>query len=305
MLEINGLTKIYGGSKNKAIDDVSFTVNNGEVVGFAGLNGAGKTTALRIMAGSILPTEGTVRVDQFDIVKDKPDASGQVGYVPESNIYDLNSKPLSLMRYFSGFSENQQFTTDSYLVDLLDQVGIKPFIGKKLRIYSNGMKKRFSIAASMIGDPPNYLFDETLSNLDPEGVRFVRNFILGLKKQGKAILLSSHILGELGFIADRVIILHKGKLVSTLDGSKLHSSIKNNVQVTIENPDQRAIDLLSRFGEVTLDKEVITVGNVSEKREIINEISSTLISSGYVISSINRVASSLENFFFEIIGENK
>lgn len=303
MLEIQGVTKIYGGSKSKALDSVDLRVENGEILGFAGLNGAGKTTALKIIAGAILPTEGTVKVDQFDVVRDKPEASAGIGYVSEYPNYDLNYKPMSLMKYFAGFCENPEYRKEDYLLDILDKVGLTPFLRKKLRTYSQGMRKRFSLAAAMIGEPNNYLLDETMSNLDPEGVRFVRNMILGIKKSGKAVMLSSHILGELGNLADRVAVLHKGKLISVIEGSELHSRAKSNVEVQLENADGRTVNILAKYGEVTFDKDIFTIANAGGEKNIVNKISSDLISNGYLLNSISRMPSNLEKIFFERLGD--
>ncbi len=305
MLEIKALGKTYPGSRVRALDDVSFEVRNGEVLGFAGLNGAGKTTALKIIAGALLPGSGTVIVDQHDVVQDKAEASGHIGFVPEYPNYDVNSKATSLMKYFAGFSEKEEYRKQEYLKDLLDRVGIGKFAGRKARVFSQGMKKRLSLAIALIGNPDNLLLDETLSNLDPEGVRFARSLIVEMKKEGKAVLLSSHILGELGNLADRVAILHHGRLVSIIDGSQLRETAKSNILVRIFNPDEKATQILSRFGRVTFENDLYTIEAADERKEVVNEISGTLISNRYVIESISRVSPNLENYFFEVLGGEK
>lgn len=153
MLQIQRLTKVFARNAPPAIADVSFDVGNSEVVGFVGLNGAGKTTTIRIAAGVSLPTEGTVSVDGKDIVADKVEASKRIGWVPELPNFDLNTKAIDLMKYYSGYYGITGVSANNISSDLLKSYGLGGFEKKKLKTYSQGMKKRFSLAASMISDP--------------------------------------------------------------------------------------------------------------------------------------------------------
>ncbi len=214
MIKIEGVTKVYRkGVSPPAVDGLTLDMNDGEVLGLVGLNGAGKTTTIRMSSGITLPpTSGKILVDGFDIVREKVRASRNVGWIPEFPNFEPNAKPLTLLKYFAGgFYGLGGREAEDKALELLRMVGLEKAMDKKLRSYSQGMKKRFSIAETLIGDPKNVLFDETLNGLDPQGVIFVRKMIGRLRSEGKAILLSSHILTEIEDSADRVAIINRGK----------------------------------------------------------------------------------------------
>jgi len=221
LIEIHSLSKKYTGDNPAALDEVTFDVRDGEIVGFVGLNGAGKTTLIRIAAGIALPTSGTVTIDCFDIANDKVEASSRIGWVPEYPNFEMGAKALSLMKYFCGFYKIPSRTADEISRRLLTQVGLGGVENRKLRTYSQGMKKRFSLAASMIADPANYLLDEVLNGLDPEGVHYVRGLLHEMRASKKAVLISSHILKEVQAVSDRIVFLHNGKLVKILSRDEL------------------------------------------------------------------------------------
>jgi ABC-type multidrug transport system, ATPase component len=166
------------------------------------------------------------------------------------------------------------------------------------------MKKRFSIAESMLGDPRNMLFDETLNGLDPEGVVFVRNLIMAQKKKGKAVLLSSHILSEVESISDRVAIISHGKLLRIITRSELQNLGKPLIRIRLDNPDDNVKSVLSKFGDVLLSGNEITVTDLKIQVEEIPRVASELVSSGYAIRLFEQSGESLEEFFFKTIGEN-
>ncbi len=228
MIEIKDLTKIFTRNGRPAVNSVSLTINNGEIMGFAGLNGAGKSTTIRASTGIIYPTSGTVLIDGHDIVHEKVKASANVGWVPELPNFEPNARPLTLMRYYGGFYGMKADEATSKGRELLEQVSLDESINEKLRNYSQGMKKRFSLASAMLNDPQNYFFDETLNGLDPEGIRFMRKLMVDLKAKGKAVLLSSHILNELENVADRIAIIHKGKIIELMDRKKIDDVIKTD-----------------------------------------------------------------------------
>ncbi|MGC8609645.1 MAG: ABC transporter ATP-binding protein, partial [Thermoplasmata archaeon] len=196
MILIEGLTKQYSKKRPPAVKDLSLEINSGEIMGFAGLNGAGKTTTIRIISGIIFPTSGKVLVDGKDIVKEKVESSKHIGWVPELPNFDPNGKAISLLKYYAGFYGVPRNEAEDKAEMLLKKFNIWNARKMPLKSYSQGMKKRFSIAAAMMGDPDNFLFDETLNGLDPEGVKNMRDLMLSLRKEDKAVLLSSHILSE-------------------------------------------------------------------------------------------------------------
>lgn len=223
MLELRYLSKKFHGSIIPALDNVDLKVKDGEILGLVGMNGAGKTTAMRLSTGVLSPSSGTVLVDGLDITRDKIRASMSIGWIPEYPNFDPVLKPMELLKYFGGLYKIGRKTMEIKGIELLKKVGLETETRKRLRTYSQGMKKRFAIAVAMINEPQNYLFDETFNGLDPQGIRMLRNLILNLREKGKAILFSSHILSELETIADRVAIIDKGKILDIIDRGKIIS----------------------------------------------------------------------------------
>ncbi|MCL5803355.1 MAG: ABC transporter ATP-binding protein [Thermoplasmataceae archaeon] len=302
MIDLETVTKIYTPKNPPAVDSLDLSIKDGEILGLVGLNGAGKTTSIRMTSGIILPTSGKIMVDGYDIVTDKVKAAANVGWIPELPNFEPNATPLQLMNYFAGFYNMKGKEAQERIMSLLEQVGLKDHLHKKLRSYSQGMKKRFSIAESIIGDPQNVMFDETLNGLDPEGVLFVRNLMMTLKKRGKAILLSSHILSEIQDVADRVAIIDHGKLLKIIRRSEMKTLGKTVVHVTIENFNANCKKILSKYGDVE------TAGNESMIRDLkipdvdLPSIPEELVKSGYRIVRFDPVGESLEQYFFGLIG---
>jgi len=299
MIEIKEITKIYGG-KVIAVNKVSFDVKNGEIVGFVGLNGAGKTTTIKISCGVLIPNEGTVLIDGYDIQKEKIEASKRVGWLPENPIFEPNAKALSLLKYFAGFYGLTGLQAEKRSLELLKEVGLEGVSDRKLRTFSQGMRKRFALAATMLANPNNYLFDEVLNGLDPSGIHFFRNLALDFKKQGKAVLFSSHILSEVENLADVIVIIHKGKIIKTMSSSELQGIGTRALKIVIKNLDDKAIDILKSYGEVTVEgNTVIVKGSNIEP----SDINLGLSKQGYLIDSFTYEKVGLEDYFLSLIGE--
>ncbi|AWR96754.1 ATP-binding cassette domain-containing protein [Acidianus sulfidivorans JP7] len=299
MLEIQNLTKVYG--NNTAVKDVSFKVNNGEIVGFVGLNGAGKSTTINISAGVLNPTSGDVLIDGYSITKDKKKASLNVGWVPELPIFEQDVKALDYFVYIAGFYGFSKSEAIKMGKEIFEEVGLKGVENRKLNQYSQGMKKRFALATSLISNPKNYLFDEVLNGLDPEGISFFRNLALKFKSEGKAILFSSHILSEIESLADRVVFINKGKIVKEMTINEIRNyEIGNGIRIIFEgNVDQRAIQICSKFGDVNAQGNMIIISKYNgDLLEILQELSKA----GYKVTDIGKIHTSLEELFFRIIG---
>lgn len=303
MIEIRDLTKTFRKNPVPAVNKLNLEVNDGEILGFAGLNGAGKSTTIRAVSGIIFPTAGHVKVDGHDIVKEKIAASKNIGWVPELPNFEPNAKSIPLLKYYAGFYGLHGDETSQKIESLLKQFNIWEARNKKLKDYSQGMKKRFSIAAAMIGDPQNYLFDETLNGLDPEGVRYMRTFILDLKKKGKSVFLSSHILSELENVADRIAIIRKGVLIKIVDRNELQNLGSIVVKVKIENIDKGAISLLETYGTVEVTGNSAIVRKLSISTSEARKINNELAKNNYDISHFEVTGEGLEDYFLELVGD--
>lgn len=254
-------------------------------------------------SGIILPSRGNITIDGFNIVSQKVEASRRVAWVPEFPNFEPNARPLPLMRYFAGYYNLKGQEAEQRIIDSLKSVGLSDYLDRKLSGYSQGMKKRFSIAESLIGDQQNILFDETFNGLDPEGVVFVRGRINSLRKKGKAIMLSSHILTEVEGIADRVAIISHGKLLKILTRNELKSLGKDMIFLSVDNPDDRIAAILKKFGEANIDGTEITLKDLAIPRERFSEVPSELVKEGYRIRRFQVAGESLEEYFFSLVGE--
>jgi ABC-2 type transport system ATP-binding protein len=297
MINIAHLSKSY--RKVKAVSDLSLDINNGEIMGLAGLNGAGKSTTIRAASGIIFPTAGKITINNFDIVKEKVLASKQVGWVPELPNFEPDAKPISLLKYYAGFYGIKSDDAEKTGIELMKEFDIYNYRNRKLKYYSQGMKKRFSLIAAMIGNPDNYLFDETLNGLDPNGVKEVRDLILNLKKQGKSILLSSHILSELQNVADRIAIVKNGSVIKILTREDLMHLGTDGVKIHVKNADKNVDNILSQFGEPTFDG---TYYYIKTKDELDSaEINRQLVMSNYKVDYIGIENETLEEYFLNMV----
>lgn len=208
-LEVKGLLKIYG--QQKAVDNISFKVNKGEVVGFLGPNGAGKSTTMKILTGYLQQTEGTAIVSDIDVKNNPVEAKRKVGYLPEANplYYDMYVK--EYLGFIGGVHSLNNI--NNKVDEVIELVGLQVEKNKKLGQLSKGYKQRVGLAAALIHQPEVLILDEPTSGLDPNQIIEIRNVI---KEQGKnkTVLFSSHILQEVEAICDRIIIINKGKIVA-------------------------------------------------------------------------------------------
>jgi len=302
MITAQNLTKIYGRNLEPALKSVSFEINDGEIVGFAGLNGAGKTTTLRLISGIIVPSSGSVKVDGKDIVKEKIAASRNLAIVPELPNFDITQKAIPLLHYYAGFYGMDKEDTDRRIETLLKTFDIWDARNKKLRTYSQGMKKRFSIVSALLSDPKNILYDETLNGLDPEGVRSMRMLMLDQKKQGKAVFLSSHILSELQNIADRVMIIKKGSIIKILERSELPSLGASSVRIVVSNPDSKMIEILQQYGSVEQSGNEFLVSDLKVSYEKAGLLNGDLAKAGYIVTKFDISGEGLEHYFLSLVG---
>jgi ABC-2 type transport system ATP-binding protein len=203
---VEHLTKQY--KQLRAVDDLSFTVSSGRVTGFLGPNGAGKTTTLRMLLGLVTPTQGEATFDGRRYV-DLPNPITQVGAVLEASAAHRGRTGTNHLRMIckaAGLPEDRA-------VQALELVGLTPAGDRKFKGYSLGMKQRLGIAAAMLGDPRVLVLDEPANGLDPEGIRWMRDLLKQLASQGRTVLVSSHLLGEMQQLADDVVIVANGRLV--------------------------------------------------------------------------------------------
>lgn len=298
MIIITNVSKSFG--NKRVLENVTFEVKNGEVVGYVGLNGAGKTTTIRIAVGVLPPDNGDVLIDGHSIISEKRRASRLVGWVPELPIFETEFKALDYFAYLAGYYGYSPSDAKKLAKDLLTSLGLGEALNMKIANFSQGMKKRFALAVSLISDPPNFIFDEVLNGLDPQGIAFFREMAIKFKKEGKAVLFSSHILSEVEEIADRVVFIHKGRIIGSYTMDEVRASAKPALEVKLAGPVGKDVaEFLAKYGETVMkDQQTIIVLNPSADP---GEIVSALVSRGYRVEEFKKNRRNLEEFFFNLI----
>ena len=246
-ISIDNLTKIYG--QQKAVDQISFSIDAGEIVGFLGPNGAGKSTTMKILTGYIPATSGSVSVLGMDVAKKPLEVKKRIGYLPELN-------PLYTDMYIT---EYLKFNADICKIKnakeaierVIESTGLTPERNKKIGNLSKGYKQRVGLAQALLNDPDVLILDEPTSGLDPNQMTEIRRLILSLGKN-KTILLSSHIMQEVEAMCNRVIIINKGKIVADDNVNRIKKTINKGNTVTVV----KFRDSINR--DVLLQKEGVT-----------------------------------------------
>lgn len=228
-IEVQNLSRNFNGIR--ALDGISFSVENGEVFGFLGPNGAGKTTTIRILTGQLRPSSGSARVLGCDVVTDRQALKPQIGVVFEyQNLYERLSARDNLR-----FSANLYGVPRTRVDQVLEQVGLAERASDNPKKYSNGMKQRLLIARALLHQPKVLFLDEPTRGLDPHLARGIRDFITNLARQGVTVFLTTHYMEEADQLCDRVAILDQGRIVALETPKKLKVAFGKGDQVTLED----------------------------------------------------------------------
>ena len=226
---VDGLTKVY--PKVRAVDGLSFAVEPGRVTGFLGPNGSGKTTTLRMMLNLVTPTSGNATIGGQRYA-DLVDPLGTVGAILEASSAHKGRTGRNHLRVVCAAAGYPQQRAD----EVLDLVGLTPAAKRKFRGYSLGMRQRLGIATAMIGDPKVLVLDEPANGLDPEGIRWMREFLRAFAATGRTVFVSSHLLAEMELLADEVIIIAAGKLIAQGPVEQIVSSMATAAAVRVRTP---------------------------------------------------------------------
>ncbi|MBU8915241.1 ABC transporter ATP-binding protein [Bacillus sp. FJAT-29953] len=291
VVELKHVTKVIKGKT--IIDDLSFTIEEGEVFGFLGPNGAGKTTTIRMMVGLMGITSGEILICGNNVEKEFEDALKNIGGIVENpELYKFLTGYQNLMQYarmFKGISKQK-------IDEVVEFVGLKDRIHDKVKTYSLGMRQRLGLAQSLLHDPKVMILDEPTNGLDPAGIREIRDHLKKLtKEKGMSVIVSSHLLAEMEMMCDRIAIIQNGKLV---DIQKVHdfkqeSKQKYFFEVAIKN-----ISALKKFN---LSYEKVENGIVMEmEKEEVPEMIQWFVEKGIRIFEVKPFAKSLEDRFLEV-----
>ena len=249
MIEVKNITKKYGSFT--AVDNISFKIEEGEIIGLLGPNGAGKSTTMNMITGYIEPTEGEISIEGYDISKKSKKAKAQIGYMPEGvPLYsDLTVK--EFVTYMAELKKVDRKTRKEKVEKIIEQTGLKEVEKKLTRNLSRGYKQRVSMAGALVGEPKILILDEPTVGLDPKQITEIRALIKELGNT-HTIILSSHILSEVSQICNKVIIINKGKIVAIDTPENLEKKVSTNnaTYVTVEDTENKIETIKEKIPEI-------------------------------------------------------
>ena len=296
MIEVENLTKYYG--KFKALDGINLRIEENEIFGFLGPNGAGKTTTINLILGLIQPTSGKIRVAGFDVTRNPMEVKRICGYLPENAGFYAHMTAKQNLMYFAEFYGMSKEEASKKANELLELVGLGDAANKKVGEFSRGMKQRLGLAQALINDPKAVFLDEPTAGLDPAGAADFRRIIKQLKKDGKTIFFSSHILSEVKEVCETIGIIHRGKIVA----KGRIEDFRGKTKIAVQSEPKANEELLKKFGRVSYDeKSDVFVIEADDDCRI--EIARFLFENGYVVKELHLIEPSLEEIYFGLVGE--
>jgi ABC-2 type transport system ATP-binding protein len=292
VITIEGLTKRFG--EVVAVDDLSFEVEEGTVVGFLGPNGAGKTTTLRMLLGLVTPTAGTARIDGKRY-RELPDPVHQVGAVLEASSFHPGRSARNHLRVVATAAGLPLTRADQ----VLDQVGLTQAAHRRVGGFSLGMRQRLGLATALLGDPQVLILDEPANGLDPEGVHWLRGFLRQLADQGHTVLVSSHVLAEVAQTVDQVVIIARGRLVTQSTLAAL--TARTDQLVRVRTPQAEALRSLLAAQGIQTDADgadqLLAAGTTTET------VGKAAAAAGIVIYEMGAERSNLEDVFLQLTSQ--
>jgi len=310
MIEVTNLSKRYG--NHLAVSDVSFTVKDGEILGFLGPNGAGKSTIMNILTGYLSPTVGTVKIDGFDILESPNEAKKRIGYLPEQPPLYLD---MTVKEYLCFIYDLKKVNLPKHphIFEICRLVKIEDVYDRLIKNLSKGYRQRVGIAQALVGNPDVLILDEPTVGLDPKQIIEIRNLINHLGKT-HTIILSSHILSEIQTVCERVIVINKGKLIAddTAENLSKHFSKDHSLNARIMGPSKDILKLLSSINGVSTvsclgskekDSYDFNIEPV-ESADVRRDVFQRLAEHNWPLLGLNTNELSLEQIFLRITDES-
>jgi len=312
LIEIKNVTKKYGNFT--AVDDISFDVKDGEIIGLLGPNGAGKSTTMNMITGFIEATEGQIIVNGYDISKKPQKAKKQIGYMPEGvpSYQELTAK--EFIKYMAELKLVNKKERKEQIEKVIKQTGLEEVQNKLIRNLSRGYKQRVSMAGALVGSPDVLILDEPTVGLDPKQILEIRNLIKELGKE-HTVILSSHILSEVSQICERVVIINKGKIVAidTPENLEERTKNKNILYVTVEDKEDKMLSVKEKIEDIeelsfvkdnedgTKQYKIVSEENVDLRKKLFD----ILPKEDITIFELKKAEVSLEDAFMKLIDEKE
>ena len=306
MVEVKNLTKVYGDIK--AVNDISFTVNSGEVLGFLGPNGAGKSTTMNIITGYLSSSSGTVTVDGSEILENPKETKAKIGYLPEiPPLYpDMTVKAYLEFMYDI---KKVKLPKSEHIDEVMAVVKISDVKDRLIKNLSKGYKQRVGFAQALLGNPPVLILDEPTVGLDPKQIIEIRTLIKGLGKK-HTVIFSSHVLSEVSAICDRIIVISNGSIVADAKTDELSTVLSGQGQLLLE-VEGSASTVSTALNDVYGVKKVSSIGtnryavDFDNTVDIRKGVFSALVKSGCVILEMKRGGLTLEESFLQLTSQNQ
>ncbi len=306
MITVSNLTKRYG--KKLAVDNISFTINEGEIVGFLGPNGAGKTTTMNILTGYLSMTSGTASINGFDILEEPNKAKRLIGYLPEHPPLYSDMTVDAYLNFVFKLKKCKGFKRSEHIDAICEKVKITHVRKRIISHLSKGYQQRVGLAQALIGDPPVLILDEPTVGLDPRQIIDIRTLIGELGKQ-RTIILSSHILPEVQAICDRILVINNGHIVAD-DSAKNLTASNSSFSVTIAGNEGAVIQGLRGINGIISVKRVSQPESgtfeyeieAEKEADIRKDVFNVCVSLGTPLIDMHTRNTSLEDVFINLTG---
>ncbi|MFT6054571.1 MAG: ABC-2 type transport system ATP-binding protein [Roseivirga sp.] len=297
---VNQLTKTYG--LQKAVDNISFQVNKGMILGFLGPNGAGKSTTMKIATGFIPPTSGSVLVDDFDIVEQSKEARSCIGYLPEHNPLYLDMFVHEYLGFIASLHKIGGNKRRERISKMIELCGLTQEQNKKIGSLSKGYRQRVGLAQALIHDPSVLILDEPTTGLDPNQLAEIRGLIRMISHD-KTVILSTHIMQEVKALCHQVVIINKGKIVANDSVEKLISG--NSQTVKVEFGMAITLATLNQINGLIFRSVGLNVFEVTSelKGDLREKVFKTAAERGWIILSMQSVEQELEQIFYNLTNQ--
>ena len=305
-----GLSKYYG--QVKAVDDISFTVSRGEIFGFLGLNGAGKSTTIKMLSTLVSPTKGSANVLGFDVAKDGLEIRKRIGVVQQQESYDRNLKVAASLRLYASLWGIEEGQAQEKIEFLVEKFGLKDSMNRKIRWLSYGLRRRLQVAREFLHDAELLILDEPTVGMDVLARHTFLEFCREQAQKGKTVFYTTHIVSEAEYICDRIAVIHHGKIIA-LDSpgelKKRYTDVKG-VSVVLRN-DTEATTLFRALDGVSKDvvkKELVSGTNEvriisQDPFRLVYDLSSLLRAQNFDVESISVTGPSLEEVIIRLVGD--
>ena len=307
-IEVSNITKKF--NNFTAVDNISFSIKNGEIFGFLGPNGAGKTTTIKMLTTLLNPTEGKLKIFGIDLSKKPLELKKRIGYMPDVPGFYDEMKASDVMHFYGEFYKIPKLKRQEKIDYLLEMMDLTRFKNKKVKTFSRGMKQKLGFATALLNDPEILILDEPTIGLDPGTIRFFRKSIESLNKKGVTIFLSSHILSEVQAVCTKVGIINKGKIIAvdTIDslGTMLASKGAKTVYFEFENITEKAVKAVEAIPgvmsvKIVKEKRILEI-EVDVAKSLTPIINKKLVENGINITRIESKQINLEDIFLTLTG---